>query len=347
MLKHYFSLLFREEIDKLLIVLASLSSLVVALALSTGRPNWLQLLPVGLLSSYVVIRLVQNFKLARATYPHALVPFSVCLAKSREWYANAIREQEACLLSQGFPWNNIQKLYKIHLNDWTFHQEKHLGLISAEWVATVRGISEHFWRLSNRADRQPVYHLFFVAPTTVSIGMGATFGRTIPFVTYQHTGVAKKPYTVLASTLNLSTWDSWHMLTERVQEFELIQTTGIPPSAADVSDRNVIVVLDFLGHTLPPGYLECQAVSVVEARLKDRTGHIPIDTDWLKLAQEISSVILRLLDRHARVHLYPGVPAALGFIVGAIVGSHDRVQVYHYNRSDHQYVSAFSLGDFA
>ena len=177
--------------------------------------------------------------------------------------------------------------------------------------------------------------------------MGASFGRRIPFVAYQHIGFAQKPYAIVASTIELSTSDSWHMLTERVQNFQLIEMTPLPSPTADVSDRNIIVALNFVGHKLPSDYLACDAISTVEVKLRDRTGHIPIDTDWLQLGKEISTVILTMLDRHTRVHLYPGIPAALGFVVGAILGSHDRVTVYHYNKSDHQYVRAFSLGDFA
>jgi hypothetical protein len=67
----------------------------------------------------------------------------------------------------------------------------------------------------------------------------------------------------------------------------------------------------------------------------------------MKLAGELSSVILSEMGLGRRVHLFFGLPSTLAFVVGTALGKHNPIAVYHHDRKREVYVRIFQLNELS
>lgn len=325
----------------LVLVLATTISLLIQAFAQTAFEA-VRLVPVAFTGAYLWIHLSGVYRLAKQTYYAVPVPYSICLAQTREWFEAAARQQEQKLLSLGLAWREIQRTFKLHHIDWQFFDERRLGVDADSWIKKVETISNHFDHLTNRVPIQPVYHIFLALPGTLSLALGAKIGRRIPVVVYQHAGMVKDPYVSIFNTENIDSHDGYHLLNKRIEKYELLEITEVE-EYQESSKSLVLVVLDFTGHELRKPYPQCGAKTVVRLRLKSSHGHIPLEADWVAIAHEISSFLYSYLDEDEEVHLLPGMPASLAFIVGTILGTVPGVWLYHFNLHDGEYTEPFSL----
>ena len=336
-LRHWFSVLVRENILELCLVLASAAGLLVQ-GIASGPVNWWYLLPIAFIGAYLWVHLSSVTRLARQTYETVPLPYSVCLAQSHDWYTAAIRQQEQTLEGAKIAWTDIQRTHRIHQSDWTYFNEHRLDLTASCWRDRIAEIVRHFDRLTNRVPIQPVYHFFFASPAPVTFALGARIGRRMPMKVYQHAGMVKDPYAVVFSSENIAQNEGYHLLNKRVDDYDLIEVESEPNG-----DKPALIILDFTGHELPRPYPENADKELVYTRLKGVRGHISLNENWIDLAQEIASLIFSYVDKDRPVHLLPGIPSSLAFIVGTIVGVIPGVTLYHYNRHDGAYTEGIVL----
>lgn len=336
-LRHWFFVLIRENILGLCLVLASVASLLVQ-GITASPSNWWYLVPIAFLGAYLCVHLFSVTRLARQTYETVPLPYSICLAQSHDWHRGAIRQQEQTLEGAKIAWTAIQRTHLIHQSDWTYFDEHRLDLTSSCWRDQIADIIRHFDRLTNRVPIRPVYHFFFAAPAPITFALGARIGRRMPMQVYQHAGIVKDPYAVVFSSENIDQTEGYHLLNKRVDDYKLIEVDSEPND-----DSPALIILDFTGHELPRPYPQDADKELVSARLKGTRGHIPLSENWIDLAQEIASLIFSYVDKDRSVHLLPGIPASLAFIVGTIVGTISGVTLYHYNRHDGAYTEGIVL----
>ncbi|HKQ25788.1 MAG TPA: SAVED domain-containing protein [Burkholderiales bacterium] len=225
--------------------------------------------------------------------------------------------------------------------DWAFLDEHRLGLHSSAWVDKAREVCRHFDHLTNRIPIQPVYHVFLATPGTFALALGAKFGRRIPVVVYQHAGMVRDPYVPVFDTENIGSHDGYHLLNQRISEYKRIEIERLQPQT-DSSSGKALVILDFTGHELRKPYPDCGADDVILVRLCTSHGHIPLDADWVSIAHEIASLLYSQLDRDKQVHLLPGIPASLAFVLGTVLGTTHGVWLYHFNVHDGAYTEPFA-----
>ena len=347
-LRHWFFVLIRENILGLCLVLASAASLLVQ-GIAASSFNWWYLVPIAFLGAYLWVHLFSVTRLARQTYETVPLPYSICLAQSQDWHRGAIRQQEQTLEGAKIAWTAIQRTHLIHQSDWTYFDEHRLDLTSSCWRDRIADIIRHFDRLTNRVPIRPVYHFFFAAPAPITFALGALIGRRMPMQVYQHAGIVKDPYAVVFSSENLDQTEGYHLLNKRVKEYKLIKfgpdtNDDIPSKPTKPNDDiPALIILDFTGHELPCPYPQAAGKELVYAHLKGTRGHIPLSENWIDIAQEITSLIFSYVDKDRSVHLLPGIPASLAFIVGTIVGTIPGVTLYHYNRHDGKYTEGIVL----
>lgn len=342
MIKHFFSILCREFLLRFLLVSATTISLVIQFA-SQSPFQWIRLIPIFLTSTYLFVHLRSVILIAKKTYYAVPVPYSVCIGQTRDWFESALRQQEQKLHNLGLAWNEIQRLYRIHQIDWTFFNEQRLNLSARQWLDKIKDIAHHFDCLLNRIPSQIIFHIFFAAPGSLTLALGAKVGRRMPLIVYQHAGMVRNPYKEVFNTEKISQPNGYHMLNKRITQYRLLNIEK-PELKTPSSDKSrILVILDFTGHELRKPYPICGPSVSYKLTLKDSPGHIPLDSDWISIAHEITSFIFSQLDQDYEVHLLPGIPASLAFILGTILGLTPGVWVYHYNMHDSSYTEPFPL----
>jgi len=341
MAKHFFGLLLKENLLGFLLVTATTVSLAIQAYLQSPF-EWIRVLPIAFTVAYLGVHLRNVTRLAKQTYYAVPVPYCVCLGQTHDWFEAALRQQEQKLTRLGLAWPDIQRTYRLHRMDWAFFDEHRLGLEAHAWIEKVREVSRHFEHLTNRIPSQPVYHVFLAAPGTLALALGAKIGRRIPVVVYQHAGMVKDPYVSVFDTENIGSRDGYHLLNQRIPEYKRIEIQTIEGDIGSQTNRTLII-LDLTGHELRKPYPACGAHEIIRVRLRASHGHIPLDGDWVSIAHEIASLLFAQLDQDREVHLLPGIPASLAFVLGTVLGATHGISLYHFNLHDGAYTEPFAL----
>jgi hypothetical protein len=115
-------------------------------------------------------------------------------------------------------------------------------------------------------------------------------------------------------------------------------------ASGDASAKHVAIVLQFVGHPLSPvsGAIS-DAHSVLSVSHLTHLGHLPPTLDWMRVATESSSVVLEQVSAGKTVHLFAGLPTALASALGHVLGDHNPIRVYHYDKQQDRYGYVFSL----
>lgn len=342
---HFIRTLAKEEPLGFLLVVATTASLVVDAVI---RPSFevIRLLPVAFLGVYLWVHLKNVWRLARQTYESVPIPYSICLAQTNEWYRSALRQQEDKLRKLGVPWEGIKRSFRLHRLDWSFFDETRLTDKPEHWLDTANRVHSHFGGLADRVELQTIYHIFLVTPAPIALAVGARAGRRIPYVLYQHAGSVRDPYTEVCNMAEIASEEGYHLLNERVSTFEMINVGQEPQHDAEVGvGDKVLMVWNFTGHKLPKPYPDCGAVLTVNLSLKGMEGHIPLGKSWMSLAREIASATFKYLDQGAEVHVLPGIPSTLAFMVGSILGTTNSLHIHYYNKAINGYHRTFSLDE--
>ena len=187
-----------------------------------------------------------------------------------------------------------------------------------------------------------MFHIFVATPAPVALGVGALFAGRVPFTVNQHSGMAKNSYVAVHNSEKLlSNEDGYHILNQRVSEFKHIEIEG----GTETESQSVLIVLNFTGHRLPKPYPDTGGDEIITLSPVGSEGHIPLNPVWMRIAQEISTVISRNLDQGKAVSLLMGVPSSLAFMIGTILRTSSRVDVFYFNRSIDEYHRVFNLSE--
>lgn len=328
--------------------LATISSLIVEAAIST-KFEWTRLIPIGIASIYIVCHIFKIWKFSYQTFSSIPLPYFICLAQNHEWYISAIKQQEGQIRKNGISWNSIQDYYKIHRQDWAYFDSSKLKEVPSDWIHKTKEISQHFEHLANRVEAQPLFHVFVAAPAPIALGVGAIFSGRIPFSVYQHAGMVKAPYKQVHNGDSvISAEDGYHILNTRITDFKYIEIKEKelhPKSDENPLKLSTLVVLDFTGHRLPKPYPVDSFTRHLRLGPVGVEGHIPLNEEWMLISQEITSIISEELNSSNNVGVLLGVPSSLAFLVGTILRTSSRVDIYYYNRTLDKYHKVFNLSE--
>lgn len=342
MFNYFLKNIWKTELLAFLTALATLSALVVDSFLAV-KFEPLKLIPIALISIYLVSHIYKTWTFSSQTYSAIPLPYFICLAQNHEWYISAVKQQEAHIKREGVAWEGIQNNFKIHRQDWAFFDSSKLSDKSSDWIHKAREISNHFDHLSNRIEAQPLYHIFVAAPAPIALGVGALFAGRVPFTVHQHAGMVKNPYKRVHSSEEVATAeDGYHILNRKITELKYIEIKEKDDS--DSHDKTLIV-LDFTGHRLPKPYPIENGTKVIRLGMKGEEGHIPLSSQWMLIAQEISSVISEELNNESSVSILLGVPSTMAFLIGTILRTSSRVDIFYFNRSLGVYHKVYNLSE--
>lgn len=345
MFKYFLKNLWASELLAFTTAVVTFASLLVE-ALIAPTSVWLRLIPIGLISLYILSHVWKTWAFSRQTYSSIPLPYFICLDQSHEWYLSAIKQQEAHIKKEGIAWDGIQRNFKIHRQDWAYYDPSRLGDKSSDWIHKTRDISHHFEHLVNRMETQPLFQIFVAAPAPVALGVGALFAGRMPFNVHQYAGMVNDPYAKVHSSEDIITAeDGYHVLNRRVSELVHIEEKLNEKPDNDVNFDKTLIVLDFTGHKLPKPYPIEDNTLVVRLGMRGEEGHIPLTNQWMLIAQEICSVISSKLNRGCKVSILLGVPSTLGFLMGSILRTSSRIDIFYFNRGLDKYHKVFNLGE--
>lgn len=343
MFKYFLIKIWKSELLAFITALATGSALVIDLLIAQSF-LWIKLIPIGFLFFYIIAHLWKTWSFSQQTYSAIPLPYFLCLAQNHEWYISAIKQQEAQIKKEGIAWDAIQNNFKIHRQDWAFFDSSKLSEKSSEWVHKTKEISNHFDHLANRIEAQPLFHVFVAAPAPIALGVGALFAGRVPFIVHQHAGMVKNPY-IKVHTEVITAEDGYHILNRKVSELKYIEVKTDADIETEIESDNTIIVLDFTGHRLPKPYPIEDNTNILRLGMKGEEGHIPLSDQWMLIAQEISSVISSELNNGNKVSVLPGVPSTMAFLIGTILRTSSRIDIFYFNRSLDKYHNVFNLSE--
>lgn len=325
--------------------LATLSALTVESILAKDFQS-LRLIPIAFITLYILFHLRKTWVFTSQTYSAIPLPYFLCLAQSHEWYISAIKQQEDHIKKEGVAWDEIQNNFKIHRQDWAFFDSSKLSESTSDWIHKTKDISNHFDHLANRIEAQPLFHIFVASPAPIALGVGALFAGRVPFSVHQHAGMVKNPYKKVHSSEEVVTAeDGYHILNHRVRELKFIELKDDEPAKSEPPTNKAMIVLDFTGHRLPKPYPVEENTNIIRLGMKGEDGHIPLSNQWMLIAQEISTVISGDLNNGKAVSVLLGVPSTMAFLIGTILRTSSRIDVYYFNRSLDKYHKVFNLSE--
>lgn len=346
MIKYFLKNLLKTEFLAFTMAIVTGLSVIVEIKSAPNSEMVFWIPSVLLILLYVVVHIRRIWIFSSQTLRSIPLPYFFCLSQSYEWYSSAVKQQEVHLREDGIAWDEIQKNFRIHRQDWTFYDTSKLGGNSSEWINKIKEISHHFEHLTNRIEEQPLFHIFIAAPAPIALGVGALFAGRIPFTVHQHAGMVTNSYAKVHSSDTLVTAEEgYHVLNQMVTNFEYIEEKEDETINQNRNANDTLIILDFTGHRLPKPYpIEPQS-KVIRLGLKCEDGHIPLNDQWITIAREISTIISSELNEGKNVSVLLGIPSTMAFLIGSILRTSSRFDIYYFNRSLDKYHKVYNLSD--
>jgi hypothetical protein len=293
---------------------------------------------VGVLLGLLFYILRDAFLTTTALSGVAELPYSIVTDKPIEEAELLFTNHAHVLTDKGIRLTRIFERFLISGSDWHYYDQNRID--DKKWRELVRNIRAHFVRLSKRVSAPARYHLFFVTPPAVALGLGAVLGRDIRWRAYQYFG--PEHFEPVFNPEQAGEGESYHRLQTIAQEYKEIKIT----SSGDPDASDVAILLQFVAHPLSPiAALFSSPLHQLFVSHTTFSSHIPAEHNWMRVAVEISSLVRTHVGRGKTVHLFFGLPASLAFAVGNFISDHNPIRVYHHDKKRNQYVKVFSLNE--
>lgn len=296
--------------------------LIVASSVSKQKLFWLEAVAILILAGYLIYVFVDTFRAYRVTSRDVYSGYSICLDKPVDSYQDAIRNQVATLKSGNSNWSVVTKHFRILDIDWQYYDGSKSPPKS--WQNNIADISRHFFRYARLLPRHTSLHIFLMAPPAIALGIGHTIGRNRNWNVYQYLPT-NDSYTLLPKYNN-----------QNAENFEYI---SVENSSRD-DEIDVTIVLSFT-------YLPKESLLALGENLILVSYMLPeprIQPEYFYgVAEEIAMVINRQLKQGKKVHLYPGLPSTLAFILGSRIDESSPVSIHNRNHDDGRWETVFSL----
>jgi hypothetical protein len=296
---------------------------------------------VLLLLLYLVYIARDSFATVAALRGVVEIPYSMVTDKPVDEAEIIFGNHAQFLKSQHVKLDRIFERFLIVGSDWHyFHQQR---IADDCWHALVRDIRAHFIRLSKRITATARYHIFFVTPPAVALGLGAVLGRDIRAIAYQYFGPGT--YVPVFDPEREFPAESYHGHHRPQTTFSEIDATEIVES--NLLSADVGIVLEFVSLPQDPGpILAVGAFSrVISVTHATHRAHLPASCNWTKTAAEVASLILNEISQGSRIHVFVGLPTALAFGLGLFLGDHHPIAVYDYDKENANHTFVFHLNE--
>lgn len=275
------------------------------------------------------------------------LPIVIIVGKSEEEYNSMISDVLFTMNKYGFNESSFQDDFDVSRDNWLIRKENGLSDNEREWEELVFTFKNKIHRLSEKLKGRKVFHIFINGPSVLAMGIGASIGTKYETVLYHHqTGVGDTPY---LPQINFYSKDDSNL--EGSQELKS-QIEG-PNQFIEVQEQKVgfpsALVSISIGTRDPAGSVERiselrqKPVSLIH--LRNKSGNLPINADWIRATQEVASYILKLSSEKntENAELYMNVPAIIAFALGMAVGTQSSISLFNWFSDSKDYHCVLKL----
>jgi hypothetical protein len=322
--KSFFALLRDKYLQEILVIPSTILVIVID---SVNRNSFglLDGIAILLLVAYLIYVLYDTQTSAIAITINLETGYSLCLGKSELEFADNLRKQKDVLHRKKINLSKVFSHYRVIDFDWQFHESSIAQPV--EWKENISNINEHFLRYALRIPTETKLHLFLLSPCPIAIGLGFTIGKHRPWVVYHYDFPTSSYNAIEPIKLDSVNKDKYQHIN--------INETGS-------SQEKVMVVVSIIPKSSIP--LPHLSERIIEITAKDPK---PQTSDFASIASEIIDYLNEIHMQVKSVHLFPGMPIAMGFVVGKELNDQANIHIYNPNRTTNKWERVLSLHDLA
>ncbi|WP_339133457.1 MAG: SAVED domain-containing protein [Candidatus Electrothrix sp. GW3-4] len=287
---------------------------IITNSINNNRFIWLDYASITLLVSYLLYVIIDTMKIVYITIYNVSSGYSICLGKKSNYFKDSVRKQRNVLKRNKVDLFLIEKEFKIIDIDWQYYDEPIRETKS--WQDSVENISDHFFRYAKRIPIETKLHLFTIAQPAVLIGVGYAIGKERDWVVYHYCD-STSSY-VMAP--NLKGTQSRSSVKKIKFNEKIINEYG-----------DITVILSFTSASRIP--FPDITNNKVEVFPKGRNKYIEIE-DMSQISYEINEVLTRYTMEGRTIHLFPGLPCTLAFILGKLLHENSNIIIYNPNDTE-------------
>ncbi len=251
------------------------------------------------------------------------------------------------LIKKRFPYFSIDRLehfFGLDRDLLCFHQTQAMKFDPGEWQTYLtQTVKDRFDRIEGSL--HPVKPLFWYAGmiSSLQFGVGVLFGFKRP-IAVCHLDFTLQQYHEVIRLYGETDARSLKNVSIKPEEFRYIEYQKME---LDRGSEEVALII-YLGSHNPisdvqhycTSRLGLRACLIVRAQRSQ--GQIGVDDDWLRIVQEINSLLNLMKQEYhwTRIHLFQTAPTAICLALGMAIGHFVPVRVYHYQVSKDEYYRA-------
>ena len=283
----------------------------------------------GVLTLALLTSVAQSVRATRRLLRQKRLPLVVIAGKNDDQFKDMIDAVWAAMVGRGFNAQEYDDVWDVERDDLVVRRETSLPTSGKSWKEMVAALHRKQSRLGAKLPGFKEYHLFLNCPAALAMGMGARMGTLqsvvlhhfdsthgyVPVIDFSHDGVGGAGTT--------------HVIKRRTD----LPYQYVVAEESDQMGDEVFVSLFLAGHD-PRGDVDrlarqrgLPAVHIINTF----NNSLPLDADWVRVAQEVSTHLLRILGTEVtRVHLCLSCPVVLAFAIGMALGIQSPVTVYNW-----------------
>lgn len=314
---------------EILVVLATLFTVMFD-TLRSESYRGLNIVAFSLLTIYIIMVFGSNYKLTKSITDNVNSVFSICLGKTKEVFKDRLRQQVSILKVNKI---NLKRLFE-HFNildiDWQCHLSEEI--IPLKWETEVYRVYDRFFLYAQHLPEKTQFHLFLITPIPIALALGFSIGKYRDWIVYHF---FNSDHTQIPSD------DKMAAINMPKSSFDYINVTE---QKSQGHSNEKTVVLSFIQKSdieipkMNNQYIEITSKESVNLN----EGSVAA-----KVVAEIQQVLKDKLRDGKRIHLFPGIPSALAFLIGRYFQEFAPVSVYNPNRETKQWECVFSLDELS
>lgn len=275
------------------------------------------------------------------------LPIMIIVGKSEEEYNSMISDVLFTMDKYGFKERSFQEDFDVSRDNWLIRKENGLSENEHEWEELVFSFKNKINRLSEKLKGRKVFHIFFNGPSVLAMGMGASIGTKYEIVLHHHqTGVEKTPYLPQINFYskgdsNLEGSQELKSKIEGPNQYIQIQEqeVGFPSAMVSIciGSRDPAYNIKRIAEL-------CQ-IPVSLIHLRNKSGNISINANWIRVTQEVASSILKISSEKntENVELYMNIPTIIAFALGMAVGTQSPISLFNWFSDSKDYHCVLKL----
>ena len=304
----------------------------------------------------ILVDLFRTANTARKVFQEKHIPIVVAVAKSDDEVRgdDEVRSMINDVLDSMDEYHFDEKTFGdkpfyVCRSDWLVERRSSLSDDPDEWTGLVHRFRDRIVRLSAMPGLRgrKVFHLFFMCPATLAMGFGAVTGIYYEVVLhhFQRGTGSPHPYLPLIDFRKKS--DSHSGGLHGIKSKATLPYEYISVEAPETLKDVLPISLHLSGHD-PMGNVDKLASdrSLSAVHIRNTYGNtLPVDADWVRVANEVADVLLGLSSRHEveTIELYQSCPVIIAFVVGMALGTHARIWVFQWDGREKRYYPVFRL----